>query len=68
MSIVATKLRPGTRVRVLWGLDEPRTATILEVWGDPAAPTQVRVELDAVDGEAESAVLLLSPSALIDAA
>lgn len=64
----ATKLRPGARVRVLWGLDEPRAATVLEVWGDPAAPSQVRVELDLLDGEQESAVLLLSPSALIEAA
>lgn len=63
-----TRLRPGTRVRVLWGLDEPRWATVLEVWGDPAAPSQVRVELDRLDGEDESALLLLSPAALIDAA
>jgi len=63
-----TKLRPGTRVAVLWGLDEPRAATILEVWGDPAAPSQVRVELDRLDGEDESPVLLLSPAALIQAA
>lgn len=65
----ATKLRPGARVRVLWGLDEPRAATVLEVWGDPASPTQVRVELDpAPDSDGESAVLLLSPTALIAAA
>jgi hypothetical protein len=64
----ATKLRPGTRVRVLWGFDEPRSATVIEVWGDPAAPSQVRVELDGLDGEDESALLLLSPAALIDAA
>ena len=64
----ATKLRPGSRVRVLWGLDEPRPATVIEVWGDPAAPSQVRVELDRLEGEDESALLLLSPAALIDAA
>ncbi len=64
----ATKLRPGLRVRVLWGLDEPRAATVLEVWGNPTAPTQVRVELDPLEGEEESAVLLLSPTALIEAA
>lgn len=64
----ATTLRPGTRVRVLWGLDQPRAATVLEVWGDPSSPTQVRVELDPVEGEDEAAVLLLSPSALTDAA
>lgn len=64
----ATKLRPGIRVRVLWGLAEPRPATVLEVWGDPAAPTQVRVELDRLDEDDESAVLLLSPQAVIDAA
>lgn len=64
----ATKLQPGARVRVLWGLDEPRAATIIEVWGDPASPSQVRVELDRLEGEDESALLLLSPAALIDAA
>ena len=64
----ATKLRPGARVRVLWGRDVPRAATVLEVWGDPASPTQVRVEIDPVEGEGESAALLLSPAALIDAA
>lgn len=64
----ATKLHPGARVRVLWGLDEPRAATIVEVWGDPASPSQVRVELDRLEGEDESALLLLSPAALIDAA
>ncbi len=65
---IAARLRPGTRVRVLGGLDEPRSATVVEVWGDPAAPNQVRVELDRLDGEDESALLLLSPAALIDAA
>lgn len=64
----APKLHPGSRVRVFWGLDIPRPATVLEIWGDPVSPTQVRVELDPVEGEGESAVLLLSPAALIDAA
>lgn len=64
---MATRLRPGSRVRVLWGLDRPRAATVLEVWGDPASPSQVRVELDPFEGE-ESAVLLLSPEALVPAA
>lgn len=64
----ATRLRPGLRVRVLWGFDEPRAATVLEVWGNPAAPTQVRVKLDPLEGEDEPTILLLSPTALVHAA
>jgi primosomal protein N' len=53
-------LRPGTRVVVPWGLDEPRGAVVIDVWGDP--PTQIRVELDQISDDEEPTVLLLSPS------
>lgn len=55
-------LRVGTRVLVPWGLGEPREAIVVEVWGDPSAPSHIRVQLlqdDAADGDA--ALLLLSP-------
>lgn len=60
-------LKPGRRVAVLWGLSEPRAATVLEVWGDPRSPSQVRVQLDALEDEVPT-VLLLSPDALAPAA
>jgi len=59
---MATKLsfKPGTRVVVPWGLDEPRRAVVIEVWGDP--PTQIRVQLEPLSEDEDPAVLLLSPS------
>jgi primosomal protein N' len=62
---VANALKVGTRVRVPWGLEEDREAVVVEVWGDPAHPSQVRVELLSDDQEDEPVVLLLSPSVLI---
>lgn len=61
-------LRPGSRVLVPWGLGAPRTATVVEVWGDPKAPTHVRVELDSLGEDDEAAVLLLSPETVTPAA
>lgn len=62
-------LKPGTHVLVPWGVGEPRTAVILEVWGDPSAPSHLRVELEPVDpDDDESAVLLLDPELVIPAA
>ena len=59
-------LKPGARVVVPWGLDEPRRAVVIDVWGDP--PTQVRVELEPLTDDEEPAVLLLSPSVVSPAA
>lgn len=62
-------LRPGSRVIVPWGVDESRHGVVLEIWGEPSAPTHVRVRLDSVDPEDdELAVLLLSPSVVTPAA
>lgn len=58
---MAAHLKPGTRVRVPWGLGEPRDGVVVEVWGDPSSPSQVRVELTPVGGEDESVLLLLGP-------
>lgn len=55
---MAARWREGMRVRVPWGLDEDREGVIVELWGDPAHPTQIRVEL-APSGEEDEAVLLL---------
>lgn len=64
----ALKLKPGARVLVPWGLDASRQGTVVEVWGDPQAPTHVRVELDPLDADEEPAVLLLNPALLTAAA
>ena len=61
------KLRLGLRVLVPWGVDTPRSGTIVDVWGDPDMPSQIRVELDAID-DTEGAVLLLSPRVVAPAA
>jgi hypothetical protein len=63
----APKVRPDRRLGVLWGFDELRSATVVEVWGDPAAPSEVRLELDRLEA-VQSALLSVSPAALIDAA
>lgn len=57
------KFKRGAHVFVPWGLDVSRAATIVEVWGDPDAPSQVRVELARTDDD-EGATLLLAPSVL----
>lgn len=59
-------LKPGVWVSVPWGLDEPRRAKVIEVWGDP--PTQIRVELEPLTDDEDPAVLLLSPSIVEPAA
>lgn len=65
----STALKVGARVLVPWGLDDPREAVVLEVWGDPDAPSHVRVQLLRADSEDdEAAVLLLSPSMVAPAA
>jgi hypothetical protein len=63
--VVKTKvvLKPGAWVVVPWGLDEPRRARIIDVWGDP--PTQIRVELEPLADDEDPAVLLLSPNIVI---
>ena len=61
--------RVDARVRVPRGLDEPRKAIVVEVWGDPDAPTHIRVQLDPSDPEDEEvALLLLNPSMVTAAA
>lgn len=62
------KLKRGSRVLVPWGLDEPREATVIDVWGDPGFPTQIRVELDTFEAGEESTVLLLNPATVTPAA
>lgn len=53
----------GDIVSVPWGLEEPRRAKIIEIWGDP--PAHVRVQLLDDQPEDEGpVVLLLSPSVL----
>lgn len=61
-----TALKPGARVVVPWGLDEPRLAVVIDVWGDP--PTQIRVALEPLSDDEEPAVLLLSPNVVTPAA
>ena len=63
------QLKLGSRVIVPWGLGEPRHGVVVEIWGQPSAPTHVRVQLDSVDpDDDELAVLLLSPSVVSPAA
>lgn len=65
----ATALKAGTRVLVPWGLDEPREAVVVEVWGDSDAPSHIRVQLLQTDAEDdEAALLLLKPSMITIAA
>ena len=56
------KLRPGTRVRIPWGLAAPKEGVILEVWGDPPHHVRVAVELGGPDNAEDVVTLLLSPS------
>lgn len=65
----AITFQTGARVFVPWGLDEPREAIVVEVWGDPKAPSHIRVQLLQVDEEGdEAAQLLLKPSVVTAAA
>lgn len=64
---VTTALRAGARVRVPWGLDEDRDAVVVEVWGDPAHPSHVRVELIPELGGDEAIFLLLNPNVVTPA-
>lgn len=69
MSAPTTALKVGAHVLVPWGLDEPREAVVLEVWGDPDAPSHIRVQLLESDAEGdEAALLLLNPSMVTAAA
>ena len=63
-----TAFRRGTRVLVPWGLDEPREAVVVEVWGDPEAPSHIRVQLKPQSDDNEAALLLLKPSLVTIAA
>lgn len=65
---VALKWKPGMRVQVPWGLDASRDGTVIEVWGDPQAPSHIRVELDMLDVDQEPAILLLKPAFVTTAA
>jgi len=58
---VAAQFKPGMRVTVPWGFQEARDGIVVEIWGDPTSPTQVRVEL-LPHGDDEAVVLLLTPS------
>lgn len=55
----------GDIVHVLWGLDNPIAARVLEVWGD--AGMHVRVQLMIGDDD-DPVIVLLSTSSLVDAA
>ena len=59
---MAVQLKPGMRVKVPSGFQEDRDGIVVEIWGDPASPTQVRVELPPYKDEDESVVLLLTPT------
>jgi len=65
---MAAKLKPGMRVYVPWGLGEPREGTVVDVWGDPDSPSQIRVELTPLEDEGEGVVLLLGPDVVTTAA
>lgn len=65
---MAAKLKRGMRVYVPWGLGEPREGTVVDVWGDPESPTQIRVELTPLEDEDENVVLLLGPDIVTIAA
>jgi hypothetical protein len=64
----AVRFKRGQRVLVPWGLGEPRLATVVEVWGNPASPTHVRVKLVPRDADEDPSVLLLSPRVVTPAA
>lgn len=59
---MSIELKKGMRVRVPWGLEADREAVVVEVWGDPAKPTQIRVELLPLDEGDEAVLLLLTPN------
>ncbi len=59
---MASRIKPGVRVRVPWGLDEDREGVVVEVWGDPALPSQIRVELLPLEPDEDPVLLLLGPS------
>lgn len=58
---MAVTFKPGMRIRVPWGFKHDREGRVVEVWGDPEHPTDIRVELDALDPEIGPSVLLLDP-------
>lgn len=63
-----TALKTGDRVLVPWGVSEDREGIVVEVWGDPKAPSHIRVELVPLDPEDEPSVLLLNPGLVTAAA
>jgi hypothetical protein len=60
------KLKPGMRVRVLWGLDTVE-GTILEVWSDPPRHVRIALELGGPEKPEDVVTLLLSPSVIEEA-
>lgn len=55
-------LRRGDRVRVPWSPTVERYGRVLEVWGDPRNPSQIKIEFDRFAEDDAPTVRLLSPT------
>jgi hypothetical protein len=51
-------------VSVPWGLEEPKKARVVEVWGDPPVHVRIQLEPEGGDDLDEPVVILVSPSVL----
>jgi primosomal protein N' len=58
---VARQLKPGMQVRVPWGLDEDRLAVIVEIWGPPHSPSQIKIRFIDDAKRDDPGTLLISP-------
>lgn len=58
------ELKVGDLVSVPWGLEEPKKARVVEVWGDPPVHVRVQLEPEGGDDLDEPVVILVSPSVL----
>jgi hypothetical protein len=47
---------------VPWGLSDERFGKVIEVWGNPQNPSQIRIEFDQLPEDDAPSVLLMSPS------
>lgn len=58
------QIKVGDLVLVPWGLGEPLTGRVIEIWGDPPAHVRVKLTFE----EDDPMFLLLPPSLLTPAA
>lgn len=62
------QFKVGDTILVPWGLGHPVTATIVEIWGDPAEHLRVQLHFEDSDEDDDPSVILISPGSVLSAA